>query len=238
MISLARSSIGYLILILYVLVVAPPAMLYAVMRARPEVLFKAGRLAVRLGFLLAGIRYSVFGREKVRPGDNYVFISNHCSNLDPMVLLMAIPRDVRIIAKKELLKIPLLGRAMLIGNFVFVDRKKPEDAQAGVDRAAEIVRKGYSFLIFPEGTRSATGQLGSFKKGAFVLAIKGGVDIVPVTVQGSYQSMPKRAFTAHPGRVRVTFHDPIATAGLEYDDRERLLKEARQKMLDALSAGS
>jgi 1-acyl-sn-glycerol-3-phosphate acyltransferase len=123
---------------------------------------------------------------------------------------------------------------MSLADFVFVDRRKREAAQAAVDRAADLLRKGLSFLVFPEGTRSKTGKLQAFKKGAFVLSIKGRADIIPVLLRGSHLSMPKGAWAVKPGKVSVTILDPIPTEGLTYIDRDRLLEKAHNAMARAL----
>ena len=237
-ITFLRSSIAYLFVFTYLLLVGSSCVVLTALTGRPKLLFLVGRFAVRIGLFLTGIDYTVRGLEHIVANKNCIFVSNHCSNLDPLVIVLVTPRDVRIIAKKELSKIPILATALRLGNFVFVDRRKIDHALVSIDQATEIVRKGHSFLLFAEGTRSADGQLKPFKKGAFVLAIKSSTDIVPITIKGSYQSMPKGAFVVHPGHVEVTFHEPISTKGTSYEDRDRLMQQAYGIMSAALAEGS
>ena len=234
--NLIRSLLTYCMVAIYALLVAPPGMIIASLAGRPEWLYSLGKSGLRLGLLLAGVKFHVEGLEKVRPDRTYVFISNHVSNLDPPVLILAIPRRVRVIAKKELLKIPLVGKAMSMVGFVFVDRRRREDAQGGVDRSASMLRQGHSFLVFPEGTRSSDGRLAPFKKGAFLMAINGEVDLLPMIIEGSYGLMPRGSLAVKNGKVRVRFLDPIPASDLAYADRETLLANARQIMVRAMTS--
>jgi 1-acyl-sn-glycerol-3-phosphate acyltransferase len=234
--SLLRSLLTYCTVALYVLLIGPFGMLAAFFARRPYWLYSLGRGGLQIGLWIAGVKFIVEGREKIRSDRNYVFISNHVSNLDPPILILAIPREIRVIAKKELRKIPLIGKAMAMVGFVFVDRKRREDAQEGVDRSAGMIRQGHSFLVFPEGTRSSSGRLSTFKKGAFVLAIKGGADLLPMIIDGSYELMPRGSLAVKKGKVKVRFLDPIPASDLAYGDREKLLSEARHIMEKALSS--
>jgi 1-acyl-sn-glycerol-3-phosphate acyltransferase len=234
--SLLRSLLTYCTVALYVLLMGPLGMLGATIARRPSWLYSLGKSGLRIGLWIAGVKCTIEGREKIRADRNYVFICNHVSNLDPPVLILAIPRPIRVIAKKELRNIPLIGKAMAMVGFVFVDRKRREDAQEAVDRSAGMLMEGHSFLIFPEGTRSGSGRLATFKKGAFVMAIKGGADLLPMIIDGSYKLMPRGSLAVKSGKVHVRFLDPIPSSDLAYRDRERLLSEARKIMERALSS--
>ena len=149
-----------------------------------------------------------------------LFLANHQSYCDPPALFVSIPRNVRLILKKELRKLPLLGLIMEMGGFVFIDRKDRVQSVSGMKQAVRQLQQGHSFLIYPEGTRTRTGELGPFKKGPFIMAIESGTPIVPISVKGSYEIMPPNRFSVKPGTVVVTFHPPIATNGLLLADRE------------------
>jgi 1-acyl-sn-glycerol-3-phosphate acyltransferase len=145
-----------------------------------------------------------------------------------------LPGEVRVLGKKELFKLPVLGTAMKLAGFVPVDRSDREAAVASVQRAAEVAREGASFLIAPEGTRSRSGKLLPFKKGAFYMAIESGVPIQPIAVRGVYELMPPGSFSIRSGTIDIFFHDPVPTAGLGREDRDRLIQEVRSRMASAL----
>lgn len=216
-------------LALYVLALGPPLIAYTYLSRNPKTIYKVSRGGARLGLWLAGVRLRVAGLEKINPLQNYLYMANHQSNVDPPVLLVSAHQDLRALAKKELFKLPILGFAMKMVGFVPVDRKDPDAAKKSVDSAAEILRTSrYSFLIFPEGTRSWNGQLLPFKHGVFVLAIKSGVPILPVTVNGSRQVMAKGSPEIRPGTVEVLIHDPIPTSGFSFEDRALLAHRVRE----------
>ena len=123
---------------------------------------------------------------------------------------------------------------MEMGGFVFIDRKDRVQSVSGMKQAVRQLQQGHSFLIYPEGTRTRTGELGPFKKGPFIMAIESGTPIVPISVKGSYEIMPPHRFTVKPGTVVITFHPPIATNSLQLADRERLTERVRETIASAL----
>jgi 1-acyl-sn-glycerol-3-phosphate acyltransferase len=140
------------------------------------------------------------------------------------------------LAKQEFFRVPVLGTAMVYRGFIPVDRKNRERGIAAVERAVDSMKKGNSFLAFPEGTRSRDGRLQTFKKGLFVMAIKAGALIVPVSISGARKIMPKGHFAIHPGRVRITLHDPISAADYTFEERRELINVTRQAILKGLDA--
>ncbi len=228
-----RTLLVGIFLLLYLLCVAPWFLLYAAITADIEPLYRVGVLGARLTLRLAGVRVHVEGLEHV-PAQSCVFLANHASNADPPAVVAAIPKRVALLAKKELFRIPLFGRALLTGGFVPVDRFHPEAARRSVEHAIARVRDGLSCLVFPEGTRSPDGRLQPFKKGAFVIAIAAGVPVVPISVAGSQRVMPKGAVAIRPGTIRVRFHPAMLTTGLTLDDRNRLANEVHRVIASGL----
>ncbi|MCL6481782.1 MAG: 1-acyl-sn-glycerol-3-phosphate acyltransferase [Firmicutes bacterium] len=228
-----RTFLVGIFLLLYLLCVAPWFLIYAAITAHIEPLYRVGVFGARLALRLAGVQIHVEGREHV-PAQPCVFLANHASNADPPAVVAAIPKRVALMAKKELFRIPIFGRALLTGGFVPVDRSDPEAARRSVEHAIARVREGLSFLVFPEGTRSRDGRLQPFKKGAFVIAIAAGVPVVPISVAGSQCVMPKGAVAIRPGTIRVRFHPAIPTTGMTLDDRNQLSREVHRVIASGL----
>ncbi len=189
----------------------------------------------RVGVRIAGVRWKLIGLEKLPMTSNYIFMSNHVSNVDPPLLIPLLPRRVTVMVKKELFKLPILGRAMRMADFVPIDRSNRDAAIGSVREAATIVRKGLDLVVFPEGTRSPDGRLLPFKKGSFYLAMDTGVPIVPVTILGTEELLPKGSVLARPGTVSIVFHSPIDPK--EFKDRDELVEAVRASVASALPEG-
>jgi 1-acyl-sn-glycerol-3-phosphate acyltransferase len=202
----------------YLALVGVPLVLYAVLTRDSEPLYRFGIRGCRLALRLAGIRLEIRGQEKVPTGRAVVFMANHQSMCDPPAVISSLP-PVRVLLKKSLFHIPILGTGMKLRGFVPVDRQNREQAMRAVDEAVAALRRGHSFLVYPEGTRSPDGRLLPFKKGAFVMALKAEVPIVPISVSGASRIMRKGAMAIRPGVLRITFHDPIPTQGYSLGDR-------------------
>jgi 1-acyl-sn-glycerol-3-phosphate acyltransferase len=156
------------------------------------------------------------------------------SNIDPPLLLPLIPRRTSVMAKKELFRIPLLGKTMRLGRLVPVDRGNRDAGIAAVRAAAEVIRQGINMTIYIEGGRSLTGKLLPFKKGPFYLAEECAVPVVPVTISGTHSIMPKKRFAITPGTVEVIFHPPIEPK--DFGSRENLMAEVRKAINSRLPA--
>jgi 1-acyl-sn-glycerol-3-phosphate acyltransferase len=169
-----------------------------------------GRTWARVLLVGAGVRVESRGAERLDPKGAYVFVANHQSLYDIPVMFCYVPYQWRIIAKKSLGAIPILGWYLYRAGHILVDRRNP-DRLGILRRWRELIANGLSLVIFPEGTRSVDGRVGRFKVGSFQLAIEAGVPVVPVSVVGTRAVMRKNEFTVHPGRVSVTIHPPVRT---------------------------
>lgn len=151
----------------------------------------------------------VEGAEHVHPDRSYVVVSNHISNFDIPVLFRAIPTPIRFLAKKELYKIPLLGPAMDVAGIVRIDRTSARSAHEAINAAArETYRRGYSLMVFAEGTRSRTGEMADFRRGAVRIAIDNEADLLPVVIAGTFDINPPGSWLIYPGSVRVRILPP------------------------------
>jgi 1-acyl-sn-glycerol-3-phosphate acyltransferase len=220
----------------YVLLLGPPTLLWTFLTRNPRLMYAAGGAGVRLGLALSGIRVRIVGEEHIQAGAA-VYASNHSSNVEPPAVFIALRRlfpNVRVLYKAELRKLPVLVWVFDAAGFVPIERANRGQSFPAVDAAAVALRQGASFLIFPEGTRSRTGELLPFKKGGFVMAIGGQAPIVPVTVSGGRAAMRKGSPLIWPVTVTVAFGTPIPTDGLTRDDRDTLIARTRVAIEAAL----
>lgn len=196
-------------------------------------LYWIARQGVLLALRLSGVRVRLIRPELARKYPTCVFVSNHISNLDPPALFGVLPR-IAVILKKELSRIPLLGYVMRLGSFIYVDRKEPDSRRKALERAVETLKSGVSLMVFPEGTRSKDGKLLPFRPGPFTMAIESGAAVVPVSVHGTRELMPKGTLAIRPGEIALAFHEPIPTAGLTAADRTALMEQTRRVISEAV----
>ena len=225
-------------LVVFVLLGVPAALVgitWSAVRGNFETMYAWGMGIIRLGVRAAGIKVGVEGFENVPVGRACIFMSNHVSNLDPPVLLPAIPGMTSVFLKRELMRIPLLGTAMRMGKFVPVSRGHSRDeAQRSVAAAKEALASGLHITVFPEGTRSPDGKLLPFKKGAFFLAAETEAPMVPVVITGTAEMMPKGTLKMRPGTAIVRFLPVIEPAA--FGSREDLMEAVREAMMRGLAA--
>ena len=206
---------------------ASGALAIALYRVSKPLTWRFARLQARNLIRLCGARVRVRGLERLGAGP-YVFTPNHQSHFDIAALLGYLPGRNRFAAKREMFAEPVLGAVLRTMGMIPVDRADP---LASIERLNRLTLDGFSLIIFPEGTRSPDGQLLPFKKGAFVAAITLGVPVVPVVCKGTTRIMPKGKYLSIlPGEAEVVVLDPIPTAGMGYDDRERLLSLVRERI--------
>lgn len=219
-----------LLFLTYVLIVLAmvPVLLVCLLAGVRDPLLAIGKWAMRLGTRVLGLRLDVSGLDHVDLERSYLFMPNHISFLDGPMVFMLIPQPVRVILKKEVFRIPVVGSGMRFVGFVPVDRKGAKGGKVAIERAARLMKeKGFSFLIFPEGTRSRDGRLQRFRRGGFFLALESGAPIVPISIKGTFEMMPKGSFFIRKGRIRVTFHPAVPVEGYQAENLSELIDRVR-----------
>ncbi|UCF41440.1 MAG: 1-acyl-sn-glycerol-3-phosphate acyltransferase [Gemmatimonadota bacterium] len=176
---------------------------------------------------VAGVAVRTQGMDRVPRDQPVVFVSNHQSFFDILALSATLPGTMRFVAKKELAKVPIFGKAMRSAGHIFIDRQNRAKAFDAYEEAAQAVREGMCAVVFAEGTRSRTGNLLPFKKGPFVFAIASQVPLVPIYCAGTFDILPKGSIWVRPKPVTLMFGEPISTKGLVYEDREQLMARTR-----------
>jgi 1-acyl-sn-glycerol-3-phosphate acyltransferase len=195
-------------------------------------LHKIARVWGKSILLVSRVSVSVKGLSNIDRSSPYIYMPNHQSNFDIPVLLGHLTVQFRWLAKMELFKIPIFGRAMRKAGYISIDRYHRESAIESLKLAANRIKNGVSVLIFPEGTRSRDGKIRSFKKGGFVMAIDSGVPIVPVVITGTRAIMPKGRFRVYPGPVSMVIHKPIDTSTYTRETKEALMESVRRVICD------
>lgn len=220
----------------YLLLAIPAALIgipWTLIRGDISMLYRWAMWIVRTGLRLAGIKVEVTYRAPLDPNERYIFLSNHVSNLDPPVLLPLLPGRTAVFLKRSLTKIPVLGYAMKLGDFIPVDRDgRVESAKDSVIAAKRVLASGVHVTSFVEGTRSRDGRLLPFKKGPFYLAMESGAKVVPVSIWGTESMMKKGSIWLYPGTAHVTFHEPLNPAN--FARREDLLAAVRSAIESGL----
>ncbi len=218
---------------LYILVVGPPVLLYTLITRDPNPVYWAGVKGVMFFVRAVGVKVRVRGRERI-PAGVCLFAANHTSSADAPAVVGAIPRRVAILLKESLFRWPIAGQAFQLAQFIPVNRSARDSAMASVEKAAEALKAGQSFLIYPEGTRSPDGRLQEFKKGAVVMAIKAGVPIVPIICSGAHRIMEKRSLVIRPGEIVVQFLPSIDASQYSLEERDALNQQVHDVMAAAL----
>ena len=206
---------------------------YTLLVGNISLLYRVAMWVTNAGVRAAGIKIEISDKENIPSGRSCIFMSNHVSNLDPPVLIPLLPGRSSVLLKKELMNIPILGRAMRMAKFVPVERGSRRDAaRASVEAAAEALRSGLHILVYPEGTRSPDGRLSTFKKGPFFLAQETQAPIVPIALSGTQTMMRKGSYAITPGLARIQVLPIIEPSNFE--TREELMLAVRAAIADAL----
>lgn len=219
-------TIILLIFYLIAIILVSPVLLVFWALGKKEPVLDIGKWVMGVSRRILGLKVEVEGLENVDPRRSYVFMANHVSFLDGPLLFYIIPQRVRVILKKGIFRIPVAGPAMRFIGFIPVDRKSLSSGKRSIDEAVQAMKeKRYSFLIFPEGTRSNDGKLHDFKRGGFFLAISAQTPIIPVTIKGTFELMPRGRIFVRRGKIKVIFHPPVETAGRTQADTPALMSQ-------------
>ena len=216
-------------------VLAPFMILATIITGNENMMYAPVRLFVRIGLALVGVRVVAKGLELTDPNQTYVFTPNHQSFIEVPLLVTYIKHNFAYLAKKELFKYPIWKQGIKLIGVVPIDRSNTQAAVESARLATENLRRGKSYVIYPEGTRSRDGHLLPFKKGAFMMAVEAGVPIVPVSISGSTKIMPKGEIKIFPSTIYITVHEPISTAGYTKESITELMRTTRAKIVSALS---
>jgi 1-acyl-sn-glycerol-3-phosphate acyltransferase len=185
--------------------------------------------------VVAGVRVEVKGTANADPARSYIVISNHQSLYDIPSLMLKLGLQFRWVIKKSFVHVPLFGWALYVARHVFIDRGNPKKSIRSMDRAAKQLPPGVSVAVFAEGTRSDDGVVREFKRGGFLMAVRNGLPILPVTVNGSWKVMPdKRSLSFHPGRIQIVIGEPIDTNGYSSQTLKELIDRTREAVIENL----
>ena len=214
----------------------PPILIFSWLVNRHYLVYPWALFGASAWLRLSGVRVKVRGLELLNPKQPYVFVANHRSYLDTAAMFIYTGRRIGLLAKKELLKVPVLGVGMGFVNVMAIDRTNRESAIRTTEAAAKRIRSGVSFAVFVEGTRAKPGELLPFKKGAFYMARQAGVPVVPVAIKHSDLLMGKGTGEARSGTIEMVFMPPVETTSYSTDeDINRLVADVRQSIATELS---
>ena len=214
----------------------PPILLFSWLVNKHELVYPWALFGARNWLRLSGVRVEVRGLELLDPKQTYVFVSNHRSYLDTAAMFVFTGRRIGLLAKKELLKVPVLGVGMGFVNVMAIDRTNRESAIRTTEAAARRIQSGVSFAVFVEGTRAKPGELLPFKKGAFYMARQAGVPVVPVAIRNSDVLMGKGTGEARSGTIVMVFLPPVEMVGIKTDeDMNQLIASVRDSIARELS---
>jgi len=204
---------------------------FSLLGASENSIHKVARIWATILLKITNVQVSVHGTEHVSTERPQIFMSNHQSDFDIFIVLAYLPVQFRWLAKKELFRIPMFGKAMKKAGYIEIDRQNHERALQNLAEAARKIREGKSVMSFPEGTRTVDGTIKAFKKGMFHLALEAGVPIVPITIIGASEIMPKRSLKINPGKITMIIDQPIDTTAYSEDSRPELIERVRSVII-------
>jgi len=225
-----RSIILYLFIVFCALMLTP-ILLVCALYNRPEPLFFLGKHAVAVGEVILGLRIEYKGLHRIKKDHRYIFMPNHLSMLDGPLIFKSIPQNVRVILKQGVFRLPVVGQAMKEAHFIPVDRMGKQGGKRAVQRAVFMIKKNnVSFLIFPEGTRSSDGRLQKFRRGGFFMAIDSQTPIVPISIIGTYDLMPRGSYFIKKGKIKIIFHPAISVKEYHHKNMHELIEKVEESI--------
>ncbi len=234
--TMARTLYVALLATLYTVVFGLTVLLLALTRPRSQWIDRAIRQWARLVVGAAGIDITTENAEVLDRHPRFIIIANHTSYFDIPCLQAVVRQPLRFLAKKSLFVIPIFGWALQASGFIPIDRKDRRTAVRSFDRAASQLRVGKSIVVFPEEGRSRTSEMRPFKRGAFLLALKAGIPIIPVAIRGTLEVLPAGRWSIRPGPVRLTFGEPVLTSGMSVRQKDELASTMRA-MIETMLEG-
>jgi 1-acyl-sn-glycerol-3-phosphate acyltransferase len=223
-----------LVTFLGALIAVPLAILVSPRLANLYVAVTWGRILTRL----VPVKVEIEGLERLDPGLSYVVVANHQSQIDIPIVYGYSGLDLRWVAKAEVGRIPFVAAGCRAIGHIFIDRSNPDQARQAINRAVERLEPGTGLMFFPEGTRSRSGQLLPFKKGAFRVAVDQRLPVLPVSVIGTREILPPDTLRLRPGRVRIRFHDPIPTGDMTVEQVGELRRRVHGIIASDLASAS
>ncbi|MCX8056774.1 MAG: 1-acyl-sn-glycerol-3-phosphate acyltransferase [Ignavibacteria bacterium] len=211
--DLIKTYLKIILIVILTLILATLAIIASIIDRSGRIYNVLGKIWAKILLWIAGVRVKVIGLDNINPKENYVYVANHISGFDIPVVMASLPGQLRIVFKKELTKIPVFGWQLKIGPYILIDRENPTKAMESLEKAKKKIEKGVSVLLFAEGTRSLDGNIQPFKRGAFTLATRSGKKIVPLTIKGTYEILPKKKLRIRPGEVKLFIDPPIEHDG-------------------------
>ena len=187
----------------------------------------------RICLAVSLVRVKVTGRENIDPKTSYVFVANHQGAYDIFAIYGYLNHNFRWMMKRELLKMPVVGQACAAAGHIFVDNSSPAAIRRTMSKAERTLRGGMSLVEFPEGSRPFTGKMRAFHKGAYQLSMEFGLPVVPVTIDGAFDVMPRTSMVPHWGTIKITIHKPIS-APVDEADRRRVIDASFEAVHSAL----
>ncbi|HEY6065151.1 MAG TPA: lysophospholipid acyltransferase family protein [Thermoanaerobaculia bacterium] len=225
-----RSAIVWPLIVLATVAFGVPAIFAALLPPRGDWFLRFARGWARTLLAIAGVRVRVLHPDRLDPGRSFVVVANHESFCDILVLLANLPMQVRFLAKRSVFRVPVLGWSIAAAGFIPVDREDRSRGMETVDAALQRLSRGRSVVVFPEETRTRTGDLLPFKRGAAHLALRSGLPILPIALAGTFRVLPRGALVITPGPVAMSVGNPIEVSGRTPRDREAVTLAARDEV--------
>lgn len=223
------------LIVLYTLVIGTVTIVLSVLIPGGSTLRPLARLWSWLVLRTCRVRCRAAYHPQLDPTQASIYVANHQSQFDVPALVWAMRSDFRMVSKRELLYVPVFGWALWFAGFVFIDRTDRAKAIRSLDRTALLIRKGRSIVVFAEGTRSPDGRLLPFKKGGFILALQSGVPVVPVSIRGGHEILPKGSLRIRPGTIEVVFGEPVPTSSYSLETKDELIAAVRDRIATGLA---